>query len=139
MPNYKLIFRKYSETWEGEVAFIKESEDVSDIIVTRSWKVTYGQYKCIKYQEGEKWYDRQIPLGYLFGDGIPVYTITNSAPAEMIRTNPSVDYIKTIIKGLKEYPEVMHDQEIISYLTKWECGFDVGILGDILQTNLNNY
>lgn len=69
----------------------------------RIYKITREQYDEVKRKEGSD-YQRMVDLGEL--DGIPVVSFTNGNNPVPRRAVPSLEYLDTILDGLKEtYPE----------------------------------
>ena len=61
---HKLYFGKSPPNWEyGGVAFLDPKMDESIVTLGKIYKITYNQFKDIKKQEGDSWYDKILCLG----------------------------------------------------------------------------
>jgi hypothetical protein len=140
---YELYFSKESSSWENRgVAFIKSERNESVETLGRMYLIKKDQFIEVVRQEsgkepddesinidtetaiskgsslatGIKWYARILYLG---SEGnYPIFTCTAKRADEEIELNPpGEEYLKFIVKGLKEtykYP----DERIIEYLKK---------------------
>lgn len=112
----KLYFAADSRRWglgKG-VAFFDETGQGT--VLARIYKVSRSQFEHIQRKEGDK-YARTVLLGAV--DDIPVYTCTSPKKREDIQA-PSLNYVRTILDGLKEtYPDIS-ENVLLPYLFK--CG-----------------
>ncbi len=150
--NYPLYFSKESKKWNGGVAFIGHEKITSDVTLGRMYLVTKEQFIDVVKQENKiksisidfdsiikhgaddvcsGWYGRIIYLGD--SDKFPIFTFTGIDEIE--HTIPSEEYLKWIIRGLKEMRE-RSDDEIFEYLWK-KPGIQKGIKKDELIDRIN--
>jgi hypothetical protein len=131
--NFELYFAKKSKTWQnGGVAFIstKPNDEIQTFV--KMYLITKQQFIEVLQQEtnqlvdfdfeeviqnkflvfnNKSWYGQIMYLG--MEDEHPIFTFTNSNIIEP--TKPSVNYLKTIITGMKESYQLNND-EISNYL-----------------------
>lgn len=100
--DHPVFFAGKSIIWDGKgKAFLDMEKDGHAF--GRIYKITRDQYHEVKYMEGSD-YQRMVDLGEL--DGIPVVTFTYDRSPDPKRAVPSLEYLNTILDGLKEtYPE----------------------------------
>lgn len=98
---YDIYFASKSRTWHGKaVAFLDDTKSGKSL--GRMYLITREQFDSVKSNEGPK-YQKEIFLG--MEEGIPVYTITSTEKRTDPGT-PAMDYLETILTGLKEtYPD----------------------------------
>lgn len=127
-----LIFAGRSRVWGGALAFYDPTVDSQ--VVTRSYRITFGQLSDLVSQEtrqpvgcnltppaeeGRPWptpsgvYESLIRVGD--HDGLPVFTLTSLQPLEP--APPSTPYLRTIVRGLEEVWESTA-QDRVAYLLK---------------------
>ncbi|TGB00758.1 hypothetical protein [Halobacillus salinus] len=133
--NHQLYFAKEAGRWNGGgVGFIDTTRDESYRTYSNMYLVTREQFMDITAQENgldtfdmdldaimekgsdvvqDSWYGNIIYLGD--EDGYPVFTFTNPEPIAPDEVNkPSVEYLSTIIGGLKKGVR-LSDEEIVDY------------------------
>jgi len=138
---YELYFSKRSSRWENRgVAFVKSEKRESAKTLGRMYLINKEQFVEVVRQESDKdpdddsiiidietaiskgsyrvpcisWYGRIIYLGS--ERGYPIFTCTATWADEKIELNrPGEEYLRFIIKGLKETYEYQ-DERIIEYL-----------------------
>jgi hypothetical protein len=134
-----LYFAGTSRHWGGAPAFIDLDPAAQTEVALRAYKVTWGQLEDVRAQEsarastpleleartlvegfstvvGSGRYDRLACLGSI--EGIPVVTLT--APwrlAEVTAAAPSLAYLATLVRGLREAFD-MGDDAIVDYLAR---------------------
>lgn len=135
---HSLYFANKSSGWRNKgVAFIstKIEENKNKWAIGRLWKITKEQYLEVCEQEGnsKKWYGKELYLGK-DEENIPIITITNGK--DLPPNEPSEEYIRTVIVGLREtYSLINHaitDTEIINYLSD-----KPGIVDSVIEEALN--
>lgn len=121
--NAELYFARYSRNWnDGGVAFVKTKFEPQVQTLGRMYLITKKQLKDVARQENSKeerpninyematdrgslilyeksWYGNLVYLGKQ--SGFPIFTLTNENN-EQDETKPSVEYLTTIAKGIKE-------------------------------------
>lgn len=132
----ELYFAKESGNWDnGGVAFIRTSFEPRASTIGRIYLVTKGQLIDIARQETStkteltidfdraiedgsyifkrpSWYGNLLYLGQQ--NGYPIFTLTNENDLQPL-AKPSKNYIKTIIRGIKEAHN-FDDKTILEYL-----------------------
>jgi hypothetical protein len=133
---HELFFSGKSTSWGGGgVAFVDPAETQNLITCCKTYLITQQQFEDVFRQENDLspgsqidfsqifnqktsavienvWYPKIIFLGYK--ENFPVFTLTcNSSLLEP--SKPSQEYLKTIIKGLKEIK--LQNSAIINYLS----------------------
>ncbi len=114
---HRLYFAKESSRWGNKgVAFLscEKEKDSNFYAVVRLWKVSEQQFKDIKEQEGQTWYNVELELGEK--DGLIIKTITGYWESEI--NKPSEEYLNVIKEGLKETTK-WSDDKIEQYLRKF--------------------
>lgn len=110
--SHELYFSNQSTSWQdGGIAFISPNSENKHTTYGRIWKITEWQFEKIWEREGKTLYSEKIILGNL--DGIPIVTITKKDKSG--ESQPSRNYVMTIIAGLKE-TYGWTDKEISDYL-----------------------
>lgn len=133
--NHELFFAGNSATWGGGVAFVDPIENKNTKTFCRAYLITKSQFDDIFKQENDLQDDLSIdftsfdqnkeitfnqnlwyPVILFLGNknDIPVVTLTCTKPFRTI-TKPSEQYLKTLIKGLKEFSN-LDNKSIIDYL-----------------------
>ena len=134
-----LYFTGTSRLWNGAPAFVDLDPAAGTEVALRAYKVTWEQLEDVMAQEsardtapleleprtlvegfsttvGSGRYDRLACLGAI--DGIPVVTLT--APwrlAEVTTAAPSLSYLATLVRGLREAFDMDADA-IVAYLAR---------------------
>ncbi len=74
----RMYFGNESRQWQGGVSFFRPGRSGETLM--RLYRITYGQLKEIRQQEGasDAWYGRLVCLGY--EDDVPVFTLTSEEP-----------------------------------------------------------
>ncbi|MFC0470784.1 hypothetical protein ACFFHM_09840 [Halalkalibacter kiskunsagensis] len=133
--NYPLYFAKESRRWQKQgVAFIGLSKDEKYKTYSRKYLIKEDQFIDVVKQENngvelqfdlndvmkrgyrtlrDSWYGTILYLGK--EEGIPIFTFTADWDLDVPFNNPSNEYLKMIISGLKKNVE-LSDSEIINYL-----------------------
>jgi len=146
---YALYFSESSKRWQGAVAFLRTKPNKRAKTLGRKYLLTESQFVDVFKQENgidvnedltlnlEKkssfyvnnhWYGRIIYLGQ--DRGISIFTFTG--PRKNVLKIPSNNYLKHIIKGLRQVYE-MSDLEILKYLIHKS-----GIRGNISSENMRD-
>ena len=109
-----LYFAAESDKWgRGKgVAFFDET--ASGKVLMRIYKITRDRFRDVQRMEGPK-YSRRVTLGFI--DDVPVYTFTSPEKREDIHA-PSLKYVQTILKGLKEIHSDVPETVLLAYLFK---------------------
>ncbi|QDP42260.1 hypothetical protein FN924_17975 [Radiobacillus deserti] len=133
---HELFFAKEAGRWQGKgVAFIDPAKNEQSHTYSYMYMITKEQFLDVVAQENsvshvdldiekviekgnevfrESWYGNVLYLGE--ADGVPIFTFTS--PNELLEEElnpPSIEYVRTIMHGLKG--EVgLTDDEIVSYL-----------------------
>lgn len=117
-----LYFAKVSKNWNGGIAFIRTSFATNASTYGRIYLITKGQLIDIARQKTNtttrleidfekaiqkgfyifkqpSWYGNLLYLGA--HNGFPIFTITNEQDSQP-SNKPSIDYLKTIINGLRD-------------------------------------
>jgi hypothetical protein len=131
----ELYFAKNSSSWNGGVAFIRTHFEPEASTLARMYLITKGQFVDVARQETKtesklnldfdlaikdgsfifkqrSWYGNIVYLGEQ--NGYPIFTLTNESDLQPL-TKPSHNYLKTIIKGIKEAHD-FDDKTIFDYL-----------------------
>ena len=135
--NSELYFAKKSTNWEnGGVAFIDFNKNNKSITLSKIYLISKEQFIDVAIQETssnilldldfnktiqesytiykkKSWYGKLVHLGEF--DNFPVFTITSEHKFAEIN-KPSVPYLITIIKGLRELYTEMDSKNIVKYL-----------------------
>ncbi|MTI67298.1 MAG: hypothetical protein FH753_11970 [Firmicutes bacterium] len=130
---HKLYFAKHSSRWNGGVCFIEDSKG-KDYTIGKMYLITKEQFKDVYRQENSdnnidinldevikkgtktlknSWYGKII---YTKKEkGYPIFTFTAPWDIKEVSFNkPSKEYLKTIIKGLKD--NNMNSESLVNYL-----------------------
>lgn len=133
--NHQLYFAKEAGRWNGGgVGFVDIVRDRSFRTYSNMYLVTREQFMDITAQENglesfemdldeiiekgskvvqDSWYGHVLYLDDV--DGYPVFTFTNPEPISLEEVNkPSVEYLSTIIGGLKKGVE-LDEEQIVEY------------------------
>lgn len=132
----ELYFAKNSDSWDnGGVAFLKGNLESKQQTLGRMYLITNEQFVDVVRQETKtkedinidfekaivdgsvifkrrSWYGNLIYLGTQ--SGFPIFTFTNENKFNS-PTKPSENYLKVIIKGLRETYDYLNSQEISQY------------------------
>lgn len=110
--NYEIYFAKKSSLWNNKgVCFIHNEFNKNFKTLCKLYLINKDQFSDIHKQEGE-WYNLIINLGEL--QGYEIFTFTNENELEI--NAPSFDYLKVIIKGIKNSFKNYTNEDIYDYL-----------------------
>lgn len=144
---YSIYFAGRSRTWGGKaVAYLDDSRP--GMSWGRMYLITYKQYCEIQRMEGTS-YSKKVLLGE--EEGIPIYTFTSIEKRKDVGA-PDLDYIKEVLKGLKEayetktlltletylYSRILNDEDykIINFVRSSSHGVPVHKIDDSVSKTM---
>lgn len=149
----ELYFAKQSINWDnGGIAFIRTHFEPQASTMARMYLINKGQFVDIARQETKteaelvldfdssvkegfsifkrpSWYGNLIYLGDQYN--YPIFTLTNEIDLQPL-TKPSENYLRTIIKGIREAHN-FDDKTILEYLNKKK-----GVVGNYTDKELSS-